>query len=65
MTADGKANKKFSHFGDTLQVGHWHNDMPGLTDDAKIPASRDALGRSSNTQIWSTDSSATWSSPAT
>ncbi|ROR10037.1 type 1 glutamine amidotransferase [Erwinia sp. JUb26] len=28
----------FSHFGQTLEVGHWHNDMPGLTPDARIIA---------------------------
>lgn len=38
LTADGKANDKFAHFGDALEVGHWHNDMPGLIDSAKIIA---------------------------
>ncbi|MEE3923829.1 type 1 glutamine amidotransferase [Pseudomonas viridiflava] len=38
LTADGEANSKFIHFGDLLQVGHWHNDMPGLTAQAKILA---------------------------
>ncbi|MHA3902736.1 type 1 glutamine amidotransferase [Castellaniella sp. WN] len=38
LTAEGKANGKFSHFGGTLEVGHWHNDMPGLTENAKIIA---------------------------
>ncbi len=38
LTAEGKANDKFVHFGATLEVGHWHNDMPGLTDSAKIIA---------------------------
>lgn len=38
LTPDGKANRKFAHFGDTLEVGHWHNDMPGLTPNAKIIA---------------------------
>lgn len=28
----------FSHFGAELEVGHWHNDMPGLTPDATIIA---------------------------
>lgn len=37
LTADGKANDKFAHFGSTLEVGYWH-DMPGLTDGAKILA---------------------------
>lgn len=38
LTAEGKANSKVAHFGDVLEVGHWHNDMPGLTADAKILA---------------------------
>lgn len=38
LTAEGLANDKFAHFGETLEVGHWHNDMPGLTDNAKIIA---------------------------
>ena len=38
LTADGLANSKFAHFGSSLDVGHWHNDMPGLTPDAKIIA---------------------------
>jgi GMP synthase (glutamine-hydrolysing) len=38
LTRDGLTNEKFAHFGDRLDVGHWHNDMPGLTPDAKIIA---------------------------
>ncbi|MFT4100240.1 MAG: type 1 glutamine amidotransferase [Burkholderiaceae bacterium] len=38
LTDEGKANGKFAHFGDTLDVGHWHSDMPGLTGNAKIIA---------------------------
>ncbi len=38
LTQDGLANDKFSHFGVSLDVGHWHNDMPGLTPEAKIIA---------------------------
>jgi GMP synthase (glutamine-hydrolysing) len=38
LTATGKANDKFAGFGDVLDVGHWHNDMPGLTDAAKVLA---------------------------
>jgi GMP synthase (glutamine-hydrolysing) len=38
LTAEGKANDKFADFGDILGVGHWHNDMPGLTKDATIIA---------------------------
>jgi len=38
LTAEGRANEKFAHFGETLHVGHWHNDMPGLTENAKVIA---------------------------
>ncbi|PHM26989.1 glutamine amidotransferase [Xenorhabdus budapestensis] len=38
LTAEGLKNDKFTHFGELLEVGHWHNDMPGLTQDAKIIA---------------------------
>jgi GMP synthase (glutamine-hydrolysing) len=38
LTTEGKANDKFADFGDSLSVGHWHNDMPGLTKDAKVIA---------------------------
>lgn len=38
LTDAGRENVLFSHFGQTLEVGHWHNDMPGLTADAQIIA---------------------------
>ncbi|HDR2860311.1 TPA: type 1 glutamine amidotransferase [Enterobacter asburiae] len=38
MTAESEQNPLFSHFGNTLDVGHWHNDMPGLTPAAEIVA---------------------------
>jgi GMP synthase (glutamine-hydrolysing) len=38
LTDAGRRNPLFSHFGQTLEVGHWHNDMPGLTPDAEIIA---------------------------
>ncbi len=38
LTEDGRKDEMFSHFGKTLEVGHWHNDMPGLTPEAKIIA---------------------------
>ncbi|QXH53554.1 type 1 glutamine amidotransferase [Pseudomonas fakonensis] len=38
LTAAGQLNPKFAHFGEVLEVGHWHNDMPGLTADAKVLA---------------------------
>lgn len=36
LTEDGSKDAMFSHFTKTLEVGHWHNDMPGLTPAAKI-----------------------------
>lgn len=38
LTPEGRSNAKFAHFGPELEVGHWHNDMPGLTTTAKIIA---------------------------
>ena len=38
LTEDGRKDEMFSHFGKTLAVGHWHNDMPGLTPQAKVLA---------------------------
>ncbi len=38
LTADGWKDEKINHFGSTLPVGHWHNDMPGLTPQSKVLA---------------------------
>lgn len=38
LTADGLKDNNIKHFGTNLLVGHWHNDMPGLTKDCKILA---------------------------
>lgn len=38
LTDAGRANPLFNHFGERLEVGHWHNDMPGLTPEAEIIA---------------------------
>jgi GMP synthase (glutamine-hydrolysing) len=38
LTPEGQVNPKFAHFDRVLEVGHWHNDMPGLTKDAVILA---------------------------
>lgn len=38
LTEDGRKDELFSHFARTIDVGHWHNDMPGLTPDAEIIA---------------------------
>ncbi|KAF2514351.1 glutamine amidotransferase-related protein [Flavobacterium foetidum] len=34
-----------AHFGTSLKVGHWHNDMPGLTADSKILAESEGCPR--------------------
>jgi GMP synthase - Glutamine amidotransferase domain len=38
LTETGKNHPLFSDFGNTLEVGHWHNDMPGVTKEAQIIA---------------------------
>lgn len=38
LTEEGKSNELFSHFPTSSSVGHWHNDMPGLTRNSKILA---------------------------
>jgi GMP synthase (glutamine-hydrolysing) len=38
LTDEGMRHEKVAHFGKTLSVGHWHNDMPGLTEGAKVLA---------------------------
>ncbi len=45
LTEEGKANQKFSHFPANVVVGHWHGDMPGLTENAKIIAKSDGCPR--------------------
>lgn len=45
LTPAGLTNEKFAHFGDRLEVGHWHNDMPGLTTAATIIASSEGCPR--------------------
>lgn len=38
LTEAGQQHPLFSHFGSPLTVGHWHNDMPGLTAETVILA---------------------------
>lgn len=45
MTDKGRMHELFSHFGSTLEVGHWHNDMPGLTPEAEIIARSEGCPR--------------------
>lgn len=45
LTPEGKANSKFARFGNSLEVGHWHNDMPGLTESATVVACSEGCPR--------------------
>lgn len=45
LTDAGLANDKFAHFGRSLDVGHWHEDMPGLTPDAALIAGGEGCPR--------------------
>ncbi|MGC4028962.1 MAG: type 1 glutamine amidotransferase [Steroidobacteraceae bacterium] len=45
LTVQGRTHGKFAHFGETLDVGHWHSDMPGLTGRARIIASSEGCPR--------------------
>lgn len=38
LTEAGRHHPKLQHFGERLSVGHWHNDMPGLTTAATVLA---------------------------
>lgn len=38
LTREGLADPMTAPFGPVLEVGHWHNDMPGLTPDAVVLA---------------------------
>ena len=38
FTKSGTDNELFSDFPETVRVGHWHGDMPGLTPESKIIA---------------------------
>ncbi len=45
MTEEGTTNPKFSKFDTMPIVGHWHNDMPGLTKQSKVLASSEGCSR--------------------
>jgi len=45
LTETGKTNKKFTHFQNSTVIGHWHNDMPGLTENCKILATSEGCPR--------------------
>lgn len=45
LTIEGLADEKINHFGNPLVVGHWHNDMPGLTAEGKVLATSEGCPR--------------------
>lgn len=45
LTEHGVQHPLFAHFGQSLDVGHWHNDMPGLTPNTQIIASSEGCPR--------------------
>ncbi|GGZ22616.1 GMP synthase [Streptomyces olivaceoviridis] len=38
LTLAGRRHPFLAGLGDTFDTGHWHNDMPGLTNDATVLA---------------------------
>lgn len=45
LTEEGRAHPLFARFPQQLSVGHWHNDMPGLTATAKVLAHSEGCPR--------------------
>jgi GMP synthase (glutamine-hydrolysing) len=45
LTTDGRADRSLASFPLTLDAGHWHCDMPGLTPDAIVLATSDGCAR--------------------
>jgi GMP synthase (glutamine-hydrolysing) len=45
LTADGRADHRLAGFPETLDAGHWHHDMAGLTPDATVLAASDGCPR--------------------
>lgn len=45
LTEAGKRDPFFSSLPEKFPVGHWHGDMPGLTDDAEILATSEGCPR--------------------
>lgn len=53
LTEAGMQHPLFSHFGQVLDVGHWHNDMPGLPMEHKsLHIARGAQGKLSPIKSW-------------
>ena len=45
MTPEAKEDDAFADFPESFLVGHWHGDMPGLTDDAVVLATSEGCPR--------------------
>ena len=45
LTMEGLTDPHVSLFGETLETGHWHGDMPGLTKDAVVLATSQGCPR--------------------
>jgi len=45
LTDDGLADEHVKGFGTTLNTGHWHGDMPGVTDNAVVLATSQGCPR--------------------
>ena len=45
LTDAAQSDTFFASFPQTLQVGHWHGDMPGLTDTAEVLATSEGCPR--------------------
>ena len=43
LTDEGLADEHIKDFGSTLNTGHWHGDMPGLSDKAVVLATSKAV----------------------
>ena len=45
LTPEGLTDPHVGEFGKTLETGHWHGDMPGLTEDAVVLATSQGCPR--------------------
>ena len=45
LTTDGRADRRLAGFPATLDAGHWHHDIAGLTGDATVLATSDGCAR--------------------
>lgn len=45
LTADGLTDPHVRLLGETLEIGHWHGDMPGLTEEAVVLATSQGCRR--------------------